>query len=177
MAEWFEAWVDVWVNRFSIPATGRYCLATLMSSDRTKQICLRMTIYIYIYIYPASADEQYATLVQFFKRSLPGFNSEFCFSKTGCHPKIKNYSLPYYLSIAGGKISGFIPFSRLLALSEKCIWSRLGFELVSPCPFSTMTSVEKRKISYFVLARYLIQHWISPNQDDLSYSARTFISG
>ena len=38
-------------------------------------------------------------------------------------------------------------------------------------------SVEKRKISYFVLARNLIQHWISPNQDDLSYSARTFISG
>ena len=38
-------------------------------------------------------------------------------------------------------------------------------------------SVEKRKISYFVLARYLIQHWISPNQDDISYSARTFISG
>ena len=38
-------------------------------------------------------------------------------------------------------------------------------------------SVEKRKISYFGLARYLIQHWISPNQDDLSYSARTFISG
>ena len=26
------------------------CLATLMSSDRTKQICLWMTIYIYIYI-------------------------------------------------------------------------------------------------------------------------------
>ena len=36
--------------------------------------------------------------------------------------------------------------------------------------------VEKRKISYFVLARNLIQHWISPNQDDLSYSAQTFIS-
>ena len=29
---------------------GRYCLATLMSSDRTKQICLWMTILIYIYI-------------------------------------------------------------------------------------------------------------------------------
>ena len=27
------------------------CLATLMSSNRTKQICLWMTIYIYIYIY------------------------------------------------------------------------------------------------------------------------------
>ena len=37
--------------------------------------------------------------------------------------------------------------------------------------------VEKRKISYFGLARNLIRHSISPNQDDLSYSARTFISG
>ena len=27
------------------------CLVTLMSSDRTKQICLWMTIYIYMYIY------------------------------------------------------------------------------------------------------------------------------
>ncbi len=41
----------------------------------------------------------------------------------------------------------------------------------------TKEIVEKRKISYFGLARNLIQHWISPNQDDLSYSARTFISG
>ena len=36
----------------SIPATGRYCLATLMSSDITKQICLWMTIEIYILPYP-----------------------------------------------------------------------------------------------------------------------------
>ena len=37
--------------------------------------------------------------------------------------------------------------------------------------------VEKGKISYFDLARNLIRHLISPNQDDLSYSAWTFISG
>ena len=37
--------------------------------------------------------------------------------------------------------------------------------------------VEKRKISYFGLARNLIWHLISPNQDDLSYSPWTFISG
>ena len=31
------------------PSYGKLvCLATLMSSDRTKQICLCMTIYIYI---------------------------------------------------------------------------------------------------------------------------------
>ncbi len=33
-----------------------------------------------------------------------------------------------------------------------------------------------REISYFGLARNLIRHLISPNQDDLSYSARIFIS-
>ena len=33
-----------------VPSYGKLvCLATLMSSDRTKQICLWMTIYIYIY--------------------------------------------------------------------------------------------------------------------------------
>ena len=37
--------------------------------------------------------------------------------------------------------------------------------------------LEKRKISYFCLALNLFQQLISPNQDDLSYSARTFISG
>ena len=34
-----------------------------------------------------------------------------------------------------------------------------------------------RENSYFGLARNLIRHLISPHQDDLSYSARTFISG
>ena len=43
--------------------------------------------------------------------------------------------------------------------------------------FNFQKSVEKKKISYFGLARNLIRHLISPNQDDLSYSARTFISG
>ena len=42
------------------------------------------------------------------------------------------------------------------------------------CPY---VCVEKRKISYFGLALNLFQDLISPNQDDLSYSARTFISG
>ena len=43
--------------------------------------------------------------------------------------------------------------------------------------FSMQWIVEKRKISYFGLALNLFQHLISPNQDDLSYSAGTFISG
>ena len=44
-------------------------------------------------------------------------------------------SLSYYLSIAGGRIIGFIPFPRLLVLCEK---SLPGFELVSPCSFPTV---------------------------------------
>ena len=39
-------------TRVSIPATGSYCLATLMSSDRTKQICLLMTVEIYTPLIP-----------------------------------------------------------------------------------------------------------------------------
>ena len=38
-------------------------------------------------------------------------------------------------------------------------------------------SCSGRENSYFGLARNLIRHLISPNQDDLSYSTRTFISG
>ena len=38
-------------------------------------------------------------------------------------------------------------------------------------------TVERGKISYFGLAPNLIRHLISPNQDDLSYSPQTFISG
>ena len=44
------------IKLFSISATGRYCLVTLMSSDRTKQICLWMTIEIYILPYPRGVE-------------------------------------------------------------------------------------------------------------------------
>ena len=41
----------------------------------------------------------------------------------------------------------------------------------------SVTVVVEGKISYFGLARNLIRHLISPNRDDLSYSARNFFSG
>ena len=45
----YKLWLGVWVNRVSIPATGRYCLAKLMSSDRTKQMSADdYRLYIYI---------------------------------------------------------------------------------------------------------------------------------
>ena len=66
-----------------------------------------------------------------FKRSLTGFNSEFSFSKTSYLTKAEEPSLPYYLSIAGGRIIGFIPFPRVLVLCEmqpvsSRIWTRVA---------------------------------------------------
>ena len=51
--------------------------------------------------------EQDVTQGQFFKKSLTGSNSEFSFSQTGCHTKVKDFSLPYYLSIAGRRILNY----------------------------------------------------------------------
>ena len=65
-----------------------------------------------------------------FKLSLTGLNSELSFSSTGCQTKAKELSLLYYLPIAGGRIIGFIPFPRVLALCEmhlvsSWIWTRV----------------------------------------------------
>ena len=56
--------------------------------------------------------------VNFLKRSLTGFNSEFSFFETGCPIKVKELCLSYYLSIARWKIVGFIPSSRVLAVYD-----------------------------------------------------------
>ena len=65
--------------------------------------------YIYIYIY---------TQLLHMKWWWTGLNLEFYFSLTGCYTKVKDPSMPYYLALAWGRIIGFIPFSRVLALSE-----------------------------------------------------------
>ena len=67
---------------------------------------------------PTPPIGQDMTQGQFFKRSLTGLNSEFSFSYTSCLTKAEEPSLPYYLSIAGGRIIGFIPFPRVLVLCE-----------------------------------------------------------
>ena len=64
-----------------------------------------------------------------FKQSLTGLTSEFSFSKTSCLTKAEEPSLPYYLPIAGGRITGFIPFPMVLVLCEmqsvsSRIWTR-----------------------------------------------------
>ena len=64
------------------------------------------------------------------KRNLTCLNSEFSFSQSGCHTKVKDPCLPYYLLIVGGRIIGFIPFSKVLAFCEmqkasSRIWTRV----------------------------------------------------
>ena len=66
-----------------------------------------------------------------FKRSLTGLNSEFSFSSTSSLNKSEEPSLPCYLPIAGGRIIGFRPFSRVLELCEmqsaaSRIWTRVA---------------------------------------------------
>ena len=64
-----------------------------------------------------SARAEYDTR-SIFKWSLTGFNPEFSFSYTSCLTKAEEPSLSYYLPIAGGRITGFIPFPRVLVLCE-----------------------------------------------------------
>ena len=69
-----------------------------------------------------------------FKEFLTGLNSEFSFSYTGCHTKVKELSLPYYLSIAGGRIIRLIPFLSVLLLCEmqtalSRIWTQVAVSI------------------------------------------------
>ena len=66
-------------TRVSIPATGSYCLATLMSSDRTKQICLWITIEIYLFIY-SYPQYIYVHIFKKFKSLTEPINLEIFFS-------------------------------------------------------------------------------------------------
>ena len=54
--------------------------------------------------------------ISFLFRSTTGGNSEFFFVKTDNPTRVKDPALPYYLSIAGGRIVVFLPFQRVLAL-------------------------------------------------------------
>ena len=93
-----------------------------------------------------------------FQRSKAGLNSEFFLNKA------KEPGLPYYLSIARGRIVGFIPFPRVFACYEmQTVSSR--FELGSPCP-STITVISRSppRVCMFViqpLTHLYIQLFIS----------------
>ena len=69
-----------------------------------------------------------------FKRSLTGLNSEFSFSYTSSLTKAEEPSPPYYSSISGGRIIGFIPFPKVLVLCEmqsvrSRIWTRVAVSI------------------------------------------------
>ena len=59
---------------------------------------------MYVCIYQSPSYEQNVTQGQFLKCYLSGLSSEFSFSQTSCHTKVKDFSLSYYLHIAEGRI-------------------------------------------------------------------------
>ena len=75
-------------------------------------------IYVCMYVCMKLYSRAECDTRSIFKRCLTGLNSEFSFSETGCLTKAEELSLPYYLSIAGRRIIGFIPFLRVLVLCE-----------------------------------------------------------
>ena len=64
----------------------------------------------YMCIYQTHPHEQDVIQGHWFKGSLSVLNSVFFFFLAGRHTKFKETSLPYYLSIAGGRMIGlFVP--------------------------------------------------------------------
>ena len=78
--------------------------------------CLQTVGIVCIYQNPSPRTECETTSI--FKLSLTGLNSEFSFSEASCHTKVKEPSLPYYLSIAGERIVGCILYVKVLVLCE-----------------------------------------------------------
>ena len=85
-------------------------------------------------------------------------NSEFSFSLSGCHTKVKEPSLSYYLPIAGGKIYGCIPFLKYWP-SEKCKQPYPGFELRSLYPFPMPITITPMSICCWIL-RHINLYWV-----------------
>ena len=91
-----------------------------------------------------------------FKRNLTSFNSEFSFSETSCLPKAEELSLSYYLPIAGGRIIGFIPFSRVIVLCEMQlvrfrIWTRVAVSIYyDNNHYTTGTSKESHLLNVLI---------------------------
>ena len=94
--------------------------------------CPAITLALILFTNP-SARAGYDTR-SIFKRSLTGLNSEFSFSKISYLTKAEEPSLSYYLPIAGGRITGFIPSPRVLVLCEmqsvsSRIWTRVAVSI------------------------------------------------
>ena len=92
-------------------------------------IYIYIHIYIYIYIFNLFPQAGFDTK-SILKRILTVFNSEFPFSESSWHNKVKEPSLPYCLPLPRGRIVGFILFSRYYCY-VKCKQPCPGFELWS----------------------------------------------
>ena len=105
---------------------GPWCLSVSRLWDQV--IITIIIIIITLYIFTNRVARAGYDTRSIFKRSLTSLNSEFSFY-TSCLTKAEEPSLPYYLPIAGGRIIGFIAFSRVLVLCEvqsvsSRIWTR-----------------------------------------------------
>ena len=87
-------------------------------------------MYILVNIYPKPQPRIGGVIRSVFKRRLIGLNSGFSVSKTSC-PKVKEHSLPSYLSEAGGKIVWYICFPSVLELCEMLTTSSRNWTLVT----------------------------------------------
>ena len=76
----------------------------------------------------------------FFKPSLSGLCSEFSFSPTSHHIKVKKPSLFNYLPIAGGRTVRFISFLRVFVLCDMQT-ALLRFKLGLLCLYPTMMNI------------------------------------
>ena len=108
-------------------------------------ICMYMHAYVYLrtYIFTNCPARAGCDTRSVFNWSLTCLNSEFSFSLTGCLTKDKEHCLSNYLpiylpnyslSIAGERIIGFRPFTRVLALCEmhivsSRIWTRVAVSI------------------------------------------------
>ena len=82
---------------------------------------IHVYIYIYIYIYinfrywyiyiPNPSAHSRFNNKSVFKQSLTCLNLELSFSWPSCNTRVKESSLPYYLTIAGERIIGFMPYT------------------------------------------------------------------
>ena len=67
---------------------------------------------------------------------------EFSFSEFGCHNKINELCLIYYLTVTGGRTVLFHTFPKR---KVKCQKSHRGFDLGTSCPFSTAIIIRSNK--------------------------------
>ena len=96
-----------------------------------------------------------------FQQSPTVLNSEFSFSLTSCLTKAEEFSLPYYLPIAGGRIIGFIPFPRVLVLCEmqsasSRIWTCVAVFISYDNNHYTMGTSKSIVVEYWVLLNRII---------------------